>query len=69
MYDTYTKYIYEFLQQYWPEVSEMLVSVNALTTSVYLLVGLVRMILQALIFFGLLNFGFKFIKARWLTIC
>lgn len=61
--------VLEFLQQYWPEISEMLVSVNAMTTSVYLLVGLVRMLLQAVIFFGLLNFGFKFIRARWLTVC
>lgn len=69
MYDTYTRQILEFLQEYWPEISEMLVSVNALSTSVYMLVGLVRMILQAVVFFGLLNFGFKFIKARWLTVC
>lgn len=69
MYDTYTKYIYEFLQQYWPEVSEMLISVNAMAISVNILCSLVRMILEAVIFFGLLNFGFKFIKARWLTIC
>lgn len=69
MYDIYTRQILEFLQEYWPEISEMLVSVNALSTSVYMLVGLVRMILQAVVFFGLLNFGFKFIKARWLTVC
>lgn len=67
--NTYLKLIYDHLQQYWPEISEMLVSVNAMTTSVYLLVGYVRMLLQAVIFFGLLNLGFKFIKARWLTIC
>ena len=69
MYDTYARQIYEFLQQYWPEVSEMLISVNQMAVSVNILCGLVRMILEAVIFFGLLNFGFKFIKARWLTIC
>ena len=69
MYETYTRYIYEYLQQHWPEVSEMLISVNQMAVSVNILCGLVRMILEAVIFFGLLNFGFKFIKARWLTIC
>lgn len=69
MYDSYAKYIYEFLQQHWADISSMLSSVEHLAISLNIVSGLVRMILEAVIFFGLLNFGFKFIRARWLTIC
>lgn len=62
MYDTYSRYIYEFLQNNWPDVTATLEGVTEL-------IGLVTMLLQAVVFFGLLFFGFKFIKARWLTVC
>lgn len=65
----YLKLIYDHLQEYWPEISEMLQHLSQTAISVNMLVGLVRMLLQAVIFFGLLNLGFKFIKARWLTVC
>lgn len=69
MYETYARYIYEFLQQHWSDVSDMLTSVEQMAISVNILCGLVRMLLYSVVFFGLLNVGFRFIKARWLTVC
>lgn len=62
MYDSYVRYVYDFLQDHWSDISATLEGVNEL-------ISLVSMLLQAVVFFGLLFFGFKFIKARWLTVC
>lgn len=61
LYDTYVRYVYEFLQNNWSDVSDILLSVQGIHVTL-------SHLLEAVCFFGLLFFAFKFIRNRWLTL-
>lgn len=66
MYDTYTRYLYEYVKEQFPLILDKL---DSLLSSLSVLQVSLDRLLQAVLFFGLLFFAFKFIRSRWLTIC
>lgn len=56
MYDTYTRYIYEWLTN------------NKIADKITSLVGSVETITNYILFFGLAYIAFKFLNKRWLGV-
>ena len=66
MYDTYTRYLYEYIKEQFPV---LLAKFDSLLAALSALQFSLDHLLQAVLFFGLLFFAFKFIRSRWLTVC
>lgn len=63
MYDNYyNQKIYEFLQSNWSAVQDCLSQLKGIAIDI-------EHLFWAVCFFGLLFVAFKFIRARWLTLC
>lgn len=66
MYETYSRYLYEYVKEQFPL---MLDKLDSLLAALSVLQLSLDRLLQAVLFFGLLFFAFKFIRSRWLTVC
>lgn len=64
MYDEYSRRIYQWLTE--NDVLDILQSIQASLSSLDVTLS---HLLQAVLFFGFVFLGFKFIRQRWLTLC
>lgn len=64
MYDEYSRRIYQWLTE--NDVLGILQSIEASLSSLDVTLS---HLLQAVLFFGFVFLGFKFIRQRWLTLC